>query len=592
MKLNWLVATLFVAGCGAQLLAQNVGINSTGATPNASAGLDIDFTNRGILIPRVALTATNAAGPITAPATSLMVYNTATAGAGTTAVSPGYYYWDGTAWVRFSMDGNDWRILGNSGTNAALNFIGTTDPVDFAIRTSNVERMRVLANGNVGIGTATPSNRLTVVGGDALLIDAAGTGGWLKGFDDHHSIYMREGATDRINYYEFGNTVAAGGGHRFFTGGVKTAQTLKFQVATDLVQSYLPTVVQTNTGLTGNQHLNLVATSNVTNTVAGISMRTNSGWSVMLRTRQDNSWLELTDVAGNVQHRWFQGNYFPNNTPAHITGLTGPNRILVNAGLLQLQTQGANGAYNILNTCGGNWLNSVTSGIYSPDPGAGCGDDWYIASYLRTGPEARNLEIGMRNDADDHIILMTAGHIGIATTTPVSKLDVMGVHLGASAGTGGNNDGPSQAIIPAGSNGTNRANDWPGGWGGGLSTYDICGSGTFMSTYVTRSDMRLKKDIQSMNTGLKSSFMALRPVTYLMKEETPENKGLQYGFIAQEVRELFPSLVTSSEDPNGTIGMNYQGLIAPTIYVVQEQQKEIDALKKEIEELKRLIKEK
>ena len=44
------------------VFSQNVGINSSGASPDASTGLDVDFTDKGVLIPRVALTATNAAG--------------------------------------------------------------------------------------------------------------------------------------------------------------------------------------------------------------------------------------------------------------------------------------------------------------------------------------------------------------------------------------------------------------------------------------------------------------------------------------------------------------------------------------------------
>ena len=36
--------------------AQNVGINTTGAIPDPSAALDIDYANKGLLIPRVALT--------------------------------------------------------------------------------------------------------------------------------------------------------------------------------------------------------------------------------------------------------------------------------------------------------------------------------------------------------------------------------------------------------------------------------------------------------------------------------------------------------------------------------------------------------
>ncbi|MDT8411495.1 MAG: tail fiber domain-containing protein [Vicingaceae bacterium] len=77
--------------------SQNVGINTTGALPNASAGLDIDFTNKGLLVPRVALTSTTDVVTIPAPATSLLVYNT---NAAMTGGAVGYWYWDGAAWVQ------------------------------------------------------------------------------------------------------------------------------------------------------------------------------------------------------------------------------------------------------------------------------------------------------------------------------------------------------------------------------------------------------------------------------------------------------------------------------------------------------------
>jgi len=71
------------------LFTQNVAINSTGVAPNASAMLDISSTDKGILIPRVTLTANNSISPITAPADALLIYNTATAGVAPNNVIPG-----------------------------------------------------------------------------------------------------------------------------------------------------------------------------------------------------------------------------------------------------------------------------------------------------------------------------------------------------------------------------------------------------------------------------------------------------------------------------------------------------------------------
>jgi len=78
-----------------QGFTQNVGINATGTVPNASAGLDIDFPNKGLLIPRLALTGTANFAPLSAHVAGMVVYNTATAG----DVTPGFYYNNGTKWI-------------------------------------------------------------------------------------------------------------------------------------------------------------------------------------------------------------------------------------------------------------------------------------------------------------------------------------------------------------------------------------------------------------------------------------------------------------------------------------------------------------
>jgi hypothetical protein len=101
MKKGILIIVLTVF-CNWQSNAQT-GIGTT--TPSASAKLEVAATDKGFLPPRVALTATNVFTPITGTAASaagLLIYNTATAGSAPNNVVPGYYYWNGSAWVQIA----------------------------------------------------------------------------------------------------------------------------------------------------------------------------------------------------------------------------------------------------------------------------------------------------------------------------------------------------------------------------------------------------------------------------------------------------------------------------------------------------------
>jgi len=90
--------------------------------------------------------------------------------------------WDANLnqWIIGSAPGNAWLLLGNSGTNPANNFLGTIDNVDLVLRTNNTERLRVFANGYVGIGTPapTPTKRLHVAAGNegGLIVDVTANG--------------------------------------------------------------------------------------------------------------------------------------------------------------------------------------------------------------------------------------------------------------------------------------------------------------------------------------------------------------------------------------------------------------------------------
>ncbi|CAN5739026.1 hypothetical protein BH10BAC2_BH10BAC2_35240 [soil metagenome] len=66
-----------------------------------------------------------------------------------------------------------WKLVGNSGTNPATQFLGTTDNISFILRTNNIERLRILNTGNMGIGITAPLKKLDVNGNINLAKDSS-----------------------------------------------------------------------------------------------------------------------------------------------------------------------------------------------------------------------------------------------------------------------------------------------------------------------------------------------------------------------------------------------------------------------------------
>jgi hypothetical protein len=160
------------------LLAQNVGINTTGATPSTNAVLDLNTgnsNNMGVIIPSVtlgaALTTFNPpmAHPATAADAGMLVYNSLA-----TNQPVGFYYWNGATWVLISINtfvnnglslsGNFVQLGGNNliqNTNIPLNGNSLTI-------TGSSQTNTIVSNGDYGLGTAAPKNSLDVNGSVAL----------------------------------------------------------------------------------------------------------------------------------------------------------------------------------------------------------------------------------------------------------------------------------------------------------------------------------------------------------------------------------------------------------------------------------------
>jgi hypothetical protein len=103
------------------------------------------------------------------------------------------------------------------------------------------------------------------------------------------------------------------------------------------------------------------------------------------------------------------------------------------------------------------------------------------------------------------------------------------------------------------------------------STFGATGRITGSSgVYTAISDINKKKDFEECNIGL-NEVLQLKPLLYRLKTDN-ESSPKEFGFIAQEVKDLIPQAYVESNDGNDTfIGLNQMPLIAALTKAIQQQ---------------------
>ncbi|MEO6720382.1 MAG: tail fiber domain-containing protein [Ferruginibacter sp.] len=628
---------------------QSVGIGTT--TPHNSAVLELKHTNKGLLIPRVALTGTADVATITSPAVSLLVYNTATT-VGGTAVSPGYYYWNGAAWAMFSIvngstAGNSWLLTGNAATTDGTNFIGTTNNIPFNIRVNNQRAGRIdstllntfwgyqagnantTGNGNTANGFAALYSNTTGMGNTAAGVNALNLN-TTGSFNVASGLQALSKNTSGIQNTALGPFALYGnlsGNHNTAIGyqallynirgysntAVGAAALLNNTIASHLVAIGDSALFNNGTGATvigqatantaiGSKALysNTIGNSNTANGLS--ALYSNTTGSKNTSTGRETLYFNQTGN-GNTANGYdalFSNQSGNNNTALGTQALENNSTGSENTatGFLALQSNvgnfnSASGAYALMSNQQG--FDNTANG--------------YQALYLNT--------IGAQNTAIGNFAL-DANITGSGNTAVGYGTDV-----NSSAFNNTTALGSGAIVYKSNSVQIGNSNVIEVFFGNPASTILYAGS------LVTPSDERFKYDVQNKVPGLEF-IKKLKPVTYYFDEQGLADysktgiinkrsitnisyageQRLHTGFLAQEVEKTANQLgynfdgVHAPENDRGYYSLSYSQFVMPLVKAIQEQQaiieqqdktnalqqQQIDALLKEIKQIKKKLK--
>jgi len=442
----------------------------------------------------------------------------------------------GVAVAKTATTGSAWLQGGNRVTSTKS--LGTISNFDLPFITNNTEKMRLTTGGFLGIGTSAPTARIHAVNqgielGDDYLFDDYGIG-------TTQGIYMTKSrgliaspsdliSGDEIGFFRFVpryNGIMGSGPGTSMEAYYKGSGTNEL---TDM-RLFTSNTERMRIGENGNVGIGSSAFSATAPEKLLIDAGVTTSFNVLSGKGTINNYLQL-----NIQNRAPTG-----SASSDIVATADNGSETVNFIDMGINSSGYNSiAAPIL---GG----ANTAYLYAT------ARDFVIGN----GSSARNLIFFTNGFAttDEKMRILPSGNVGIGVTVPADKLSV------------GGNITPSADNIYTLGKSTAR---WSSVWSA--------------NGVIQTSDARLKTNITALNYGLKE-VMKMRPVRYNWK--TTPSTDPKIGLIAQEVRMLVPEVVTG-DDQKETLGMNYAELVPVLVNAIQEQQKEIDEIEKNILALKK-----
>jgi hypothetical protein len=556
-----LIASCIVSQISNLYAQNNVGIGTL--MPNTKALLDLTANDKGILVPRVTTAQRIAINPTGNADAALLVYDTN---------DNLFYFWNSTQWIPFPQQAGSNNISlnfdANTGTLSLTDNGGTLTtniPPDSDSDPNNELITNVVFNANGNIltineGGNTWSTAISIVDPDS---------------DPTNEIQQLTLNNNILNLSLSNNNVdlSSFAGDWKLLGNAGTNPATNFLGTTDNQDLVLRTNNTERVRVTNNGNVGVGGFPNakfdVSNGSDGLAIGQIHGDNThTIQTYIDGQWANRTTYAGGCCNKLLLQ---PDAGEVAIGGSLNPTAKL---------------EINLVNPNG--WGgNTKATRIFSPDNGFFLDLNTYVIG-------GGNIGYHFSPNNNTGLSIATNGNVGIGTTDPSEKLQI--------------NSSLNSTFIRMDDGGRNFDIRFGDSFQGhfnptGVVYYEVNGNETHMfggdvypdnnagrnlgaSSYrwgtvfanngtINTSDLRLKKDIQPTSYGLKE-VVQMRPVSYLWKDI---EGGKKLGFIAQELQQLVPEVVSVGNDENKTLGVFYSDLIPVLTKAIQEQQQQIESLK-------------